>query len=162
MNQTAVIYWSRTGNTETMAKAIAIGLRDGGMEVTLLRVNEIDISALRQYDAFAFGCPAMGTEVLEEMEFEPFFTTLEKELADKKVALFGSYDWGDGKWMRNWQARVTASGAKLFEQGMVFQVENLLVTKLKGLFGKAKRPDEAACRAFGRRFAANLLSERSI
>jgi flavodoxin short chain len=159
VNKTAIIYWSGTGNTETMSRTIARGLQEGGVETMLLRIREADISVVERYDSFAFGCPAMGKEVLEEKEYEPFFTEIEKHLKDKPVALFGSYGWGDGRWMRDWQARVTASGASLFEQGLIFQAENPLVTKIKRVFRKDKKPDEAACLAFGKRFAVNILSE---
>ena len=154
MNQTAVIYWSRTGNTEAMAKTIERGLRAGGSQTTLLRVTETDPSVAKRYDRFVFGCPAMGKEVLEESRFEPFFTAIEKKLRGKRVALFGAYGWGNGKWMRDWQMRVIANGAKLFEQGLIMQVENPIVAKIKRIFGKEKKPDEAACFAFGKRFAA--------
>ena len=105
--KTAVIYWSGTGNTEALAKAAAEGLG-----VTAQTVSEFsgDVS---EFDALALGCPAMGAEVLEEAEFEPFFTGIEGKLSGKKVLLFGSYGWGDGEWMRNWQERVTAAGAEL-------------------------------------------------
>ncbi|MDR1328197.1 MAG: flavodoxin [Oscillospiraceae bacterium] len=160
MDKIAVIYWSRTGNTETMAKMIARGLRDGGIETELMRVSETDASVIERYNSFAFGCPAMGKEVLEEKEFEPFFAEIEKRLQGTPVALFGSYGWGDGRWMRDWQARVTASGAELFEQGLIFQTESPLVTKIKRAFGKDKKPDEAAYLAFGTRFAAHIRAER--
>jgi flavodoxin short chain len=155
MNQTAVIYWTRTGNTEIMAKAIDRGLLAGGSQTILLHVNEADISVAEQYDRFAFGCPAMGKEVLEESRFAPFFTAIEKKLRGKKIALFGAYGWGDGKWMRDWQTRVIANGAILFERGLIMQVENPLVTKIKRIFGKGKKPDETVCFAFGKRFAAD-------
>lgn len=105
--KTAVIYWSGTGNTETMAKAVAEG---AGAE--LFGVSDFS-GSIDDYDAVAFGCPAMGAEVLEEDEFEPFFTSIEGKLSGKKVALFGSYGWGDGEWMRNWEDRVKAYGAVL-------------------------------------------------
>ena len=103
----AVIYWSATGNTEAMAKAVAEG---AGAE--LYTVSDFTGSA-EDYDALAFGCPAMGAEVLEEDEFEPFFTAIESKLAGKNVAIFGSYGWGDGEWMRNWEERVKAQGIAL-------------------------------------------------
>ena len=105
--KTAVIYWSGTGNTEALAKAAAEVLG-----VTAQTVSEFsgDVS---EYDALALGCPAMGAEVLEESEFEPFFTGIEGKLSGKKVLLFGSYGWDDGEWMRSWQERVTAAGAEL-------------------------------------------------
>ncbi len=108
MNKTAVIYWSGTGNTQAMAEAVAQGA--GGQ---LFAVSEISAAEAAAYDALALGCPAMGDEVLEENEFEPFFSELEASLAGKKVALFGSYGWGDGQWMREWQERAASAGAQL-------------------------------------------------
>ena len=105
--KTAVIYWSGTGNTEAMAKAVAEG---AGAE--LFTVSEFS-GNVDDYDAVAFGCPAMGAEMLEEDEFEPFFTEIEGRLSGKKVGLFGSYGWGDGEWMRNWETRVESDGAVL-------------------------------------------------
>lgn len=105
--KTAVIYWSGTGNTEAMAKAVSEG---AGAE--LFTVSDFS-GSVEDYDAVVFGCPAMGAEVLEEDEFEPFFSSVEDKLNGKKVALFGSYGWGDGEWMRNWEERVKADGAVL-------------------------------------------------
>lgn len=105
--KTAVIYWSATGNTEAMAKAIAEAANAELYTVANFSGNVED------YDALAFGCPAMGAEVLEEGEFEPFFTAAEGKLAGKKVALFGSYGWGDGEWMREWESRCRAQGITL-------------------------------------------------
>lgn len=105
--KTAVIYWSGTGNTEALANAAAEG---AGVAAQTVSDFSDDVSG---YDALVLGCPAMGAEVLEEDEFEPFFTGIEGSLSGKKVLLFGSYGWGDGEWMRNWQERVTAAGAEL-------------------------------------------------
>ena len=103
--KTAVIYWSGTGNTEAMAKAVAEG---AGAELYAVSDFSSDIA---DYDRVAFGCPSMGAEVLEESEFEPFFTSIEGKLSGKPIVLFGSYGWGDGEWMRNWADRVKAAGA---------------------------------------------------
>ncbi len=105
--KTAVIYWSGTGNTEAMAKAVA-----EGADAELFTVSEFS-GSVEDYDAIAFGCPAMGAEMLEESEFDPFFTEIESRLSGKKVGLFGSYGWGDGEWMRNWETRVESDGAVL-------------------------------------------------
>ena len=105
--KTAVIYWSATGNTEAMAKAVAEG---AGIEAASVSDFSGDI---KEYDALALGCPAMGDEVLEESEFEPFFASIDGELSGKKVLLFGSYGWGDGQWMRDWEERTKAAGAEL-------------------------------------------------
>ena len=105
--KTAVIFWSGTGNTEAMAQAVA---ESAGAE--LFSVSDFS-GIIEDYDAIAFGCPAMGAEVLEENEFEPFFANIENKLNGKKIALFGSYDWGDGEWMRSWEERCVANGAVL-------------------------------------------------
>lgn len=106
MSKTAVIYWSSTGNTEAMAKEVAEGCRDG----TFHRIGFFS-GSIEDYDTVAFGCPAMGAEVLEEDEFEPFFASVEDKLKGKKIALFGSYGWGGGEWMRIWEERVVNNGA---------------------------------------------------
>lgn len=112
--KTAVIFWSGTGNTEIMAQAVAEGAVAELFSVSDFKGNTSD------YDAVAFGCPAMGAEVLEETEFEPFFIGIEGQLFGKKVALFGSYGWGDGEWMRNWEEQVKADGAVLINgEGLI-------------------------------------------
>ena len=113
MSKAAVIYWSMSGNTEAMASAVAEGLKSAGAEVELKSVGQISAEDALGCDLLALGCPAMGAEVLEESEFEPFFSELEGKLNGRKVALFGSYGWGDGQWMRDWQDRVEAAGAEL-------------------------------------------------
>lgn len=111
MKKTAVVYWSGTGNTESMAQAVAEGAKKNGAEVSVFTADEFDASMLPQFDSVAFGCPAMGAEVLEETEFEPMFTGCEPALKSKKIALFGSYGWGDGEWMRNWEESCIVDGA---------------------------------------------------
>ena len=102
--KTAVIYWSGTGNTEAMAHAVAEGMTAAGVEAVLLTPAEVQPGDLNTYDAIAFGCPAMGSEVLEEMEFQPMFDACKHSLGGKRAALFGSYGWGDGEWMRTWES----------------------------------------------------------
>lgn len=116
-----IIYWSQTGNTESMANSIAEGVKESGVEVDCLSVDSV--KSISEYDKLIFGCPSMGDEVLEEDEFEPFFISIEKDLKDKKVALFGSYDWGDGQWMRDWEERVNSIGASLYETGLIINLE---------------------------------------
>jgi flavodoxin short chain len=137
MSKTAIIYWSGTGTTETMAQAIGRGMKEAGADIDLITVGDAGADAASRYERFAFGCPSMGNEVLEEGEFEPFFTAIEGKLAAKKVALFGSYGWGDGQWMRDWQERVKAAGSDLFEEGFIAQ--------------ESANEEEAA--EFGKRFA---------
>ena len=113
MNKVAIVYWSGTGNTEQMAQAVAEGVKNAGGEADVLTCAEFDSAKLADYGAVAFGCPAMGAEQLEEGEFEPMFADLEGSLSGVKVALFGSYGWGDGEWMRNWEEDCKTAGAIL-------------------------------------------------
>ena len=117
--QLAVIYWSGSGNTERMAMAVAEGAKEAGAAVDLFSVSEVDAAKAAGYSALALGCPAMGAEVLEESEFEPFFAELEPKLGGKKLALFGSYGWGGGAWMRDWQERAEGAGANLGQDGLM-------------------------------------------
>ncbi len=140
MSKVAVVYWSGTGNTEQMAAQVAEGVRNAGGETVLLTAAEFGPDQLAEYDAVAFGCPSMGAEQLEEGEFEPMFTACEPELNGKKLGLFGSYGWGDGEWMRIWQARCADAGANLVAEGVICN----------------DAPDaeaEAACRALGAQLA---------
>ena len=106
MSKVAVVYWSMTGNTEAMAKELA-----SAADTEAIESSEFSADMCDQYDAFAFGCPAMGAEELEDSVFEPFISEIESGLSGKKVVLFGSYDWGDGEWMRIWQERMEKAGA---------------------------------------------------
>ena len=140
MKKTAVIYWSGTGNTEAMANAVLEGMKSAGAEALLLTAAEVDPAAVGSYDAVAFGCPAMGDEVLEEMEFEPMFSSCKGYLAGKSVGLFGSYGWGSGDWMRSWEKDCDDSNVSLAVPSVIC----------------CEAPDEAAleaCRAMGRKLA---------
>ncbi len=113
----AIVYWSGTGNTEAMANAVLSGIE--GADASLFTAADFSADKLSAFDAFAFGCPSMGTEQLEEDEFEPMFSSIEGSLSGKKVVLFGSYGWGDGEWMRNWKDRVIADGAILTAEPVI-------------------------------------------
>ena len=113
MKKTAVIYWSGTGNTEAMANAVLEGMTAAGADAKLLTVDQVNTAELNGYAAIAFGCPAMGSEVLEEMEFQPMFDACKNCLGGKAVALFGSYGWGDGEWMRSWEKDCADAGVNL-------------------------------------------------
>ena len=142
MSKMAVIYWSGTGNTQAMAEAVAQGAGDAGAETELFQVSQIDAAKAAEYPLLALGCSAMGDEVLEEGEFEPFFAALETKLSGKPVALFGSYGWGDGQWMRDWTQRAKAAGA------LVVGDEGLIANEAPG------DDDLAACRKLGAHLAA--------
>ena len=131
MNKVCVVYWSGTGHTEAMAQAVA-----ESSQGKLFTAAEFGPDQAKEYDAIAMGCPAMGAEVLEEEEFQPVFDAVKPVLAGKKVALFGSYGWGDGEWMRNWEEECLGAGATLACDSVICQDD----------------PDEdalAACRALG-------------
>ena len=123
MSKVAVVYWSSTGNTESMANAVADGAKEAGAEVTTFETADFSADKVDEFDAIAFGCPAMGDETLEEDEFEPLFSSCEAKLSGKKIGLFGSYGWGDGEWMRNWEETCRSAGASLVSDGVICQEE---------------------------------------
>lgn len=134
MSKVAVIYWSGTGNTEAMAKAVAEGAETAGAQVDVLTCEEV--TSVEAYDAVALGCPAMGAEELEDGEFLPMLEEIEPSLPGKKVVLFGSYDWGDGEWLRLWEERCA-------EKGITLAAESVMANNA---------PDDeaqAACKALG-------------
>ena len=138
MSKIAIVFWSGTGNTESMANAVEAGAKEAGSEVVRFSPSEFSEGKVSEFDAIAFGCPAMGAEVLEESEFDPMFTALEQAsvLSGKKIGLFGSYGWGDGEWMRDWEEDCKAAGADLV-------VEPVMANEM---------PDDealAACKALG-------------
>ena len=142
MSKIAVIYWSGTGNTEAMADLVANAAAGAGASVDKFTASEFNISSAGDYTGFALGCPAMGAEQLEEDEVEPMFAGLEGSLGGKKIALFGSYGWGDGQWMREWCSRCEAAGANLYDEA--------------GLIANDSPNEEAreACRELGSKLAA--------
>ncbi|MDR1902211.1 MAG: flavodoxin [Treponema sp.] len=123
MKKVLIVYWSGTGNTEVMAKQVAKGVSDAGAELVLKKAAEATAGMVKEAAALAFGCPAMGAEILEEAEMEPFVSALSKEELDgKPLGLFGSYDWGDGQWMRDWAERMKAMGALVDGEGLITQL----------------------------------------
>ena len=120
MSKVAVVYWSGTGNTEAMAMTVAEGAKGKGAEVSVIPAAEFTAEQIGNYGASAFGCPSMGAEQLEESEFEPMFAACEGRLSGKNIALFGSYGWGDGEWMRDWTTRMEAAGATVLNgEGLI-------------------------------------------
>lgn len=119
MKKVAIIYWSGTGNTLAMANEIADELKNNSIDVNILTASEFTKDDIDSYDGFAFGCPAMGSEELEESEFEPMFESVENSLSDKAVLIFGSYEWADGEWMRSWQERCENDGINLVRDGLI-------------------------------------------
>ena len=113
MSKISVVYWSQTGNTQAMAEAIGNGIKAAGKEAEVVDVSSVSLDDLKKENVFALGCPAMGAEVLEETEMDPFVSEVEGFAAGKTIALFGSYGWGDGQWMRDWVDRMNAAGAKV-------------------------------------------------
>lgn len=119
----AVVYWSGTGNTEAMAGFVAEGARNAGAEAELFTASDFGPEKLAGFDAFAFGCAAMGDEVLEEDEFQPMWDSVKEQLKGKKIALFGSYGWGDGQWMRDWENEAKEIGLSLAGPGLIVNYE---------------------------------------
>lgn len=121
MKKTAVVFWSGTGNTESMANAVLEGMKAAGAEAELFTSEQADAAKLAGFDAIAFGCPAMGAEELEETEFAPMFDAVKGSLSGKDAALFGSYGWGDGEWMRTWEENCRDKGANLVCDSVICQ-----------------------------------------
>lgn len=113
MEEIYVVYWSQTGNTKEMAEAVGEGIEAAGKTAKVVEVGSVSTDVLKAAEAFALGCPAMGAENLEEEEMEPFVAEVETFASGKKIALFGSYGWGDGEWMRDWESRMQNAGAEL-------------------------------------------------
>ena len=141
MSQIIVAYWSQTGNTEAMANAVAEGIKEAGKDAAVLPISAVSMDDLKAADSFALGCPAMGAEVLEEGEMEPFVTEVEGFVSGKKVGLFGSYGWGDGQWLRDWEDRMNAAGA--------------VIATGEGVIAHEAPDDDAiaACKALGKALA---------
>ena len=141
MAKLAVVYWSGTGNTEAMANLVADGAREAGADVSVYTSAEFTPELADEFERIAFGCPSMGSEQLEESEFEPMLDSVKEKLSSKKVALFGSYGWGDGEWMRTWTEDCEGAGCNLVSEPVICN----------------EAPDDAAaesCRALGSALAA--------
>ena len=118
-----IVYYSASGNTEKMANLIAEGIANGGKTAEVINVSNANADIFDNEEIVILGCPAMGDEVLEENEFEPFVEEIASKISGKKVALFGSYGWGDGQWMRDWQERMESLGCTLIADGLIIQNE---------------------------------------
>ena len=142
MSNIQVVFWSQSGNTEAMADAVADGIRKAGKEADVVFVGDASIDELKNAKVFALGCPAMGAEVLEEGEMEPFVSDLEMSVSGKTIGLFGSYGWGDGQWMRDWVDRMTSAGATVVDgEGVI-------------CMGAPDADATAQCEALGARLAS--------
>ena len=133
-----IIYWSGTGNTEKMAELIRDGIVQAGKDVNLMNVSDVNVNEVLEDEILVLGCPAMGDEILEESEFEPFIEEISSKISGKKVALFGSYGWGDGQWMRDFEERMMSYGCSIIDSPLITQYE----------------PDENECIDFGKRIAS--------
>lgn len=140
MKKAIIVYWSGTGNTEIMADAIQEGLEIEGYDVKNVEVYDTTVEEVLKYDKIALGCPSMGLEELEEEDFEPFMRKIELNLKNKKIALFGSYGWGEAEWMIPWEQRIIKAEALLFEEGLTIN-------------STPSSEEEEDCIGFGARFA---------
>lgn len=139
MSKVAVVYWTGSGNTEAMAAAVAKGAEAKGATVEQILAADFSLSAAEEYDAYAFGCPAMGAEELEDSEFQPMWDEVKGSLGDKKVVLFGSYGWGSGEWMDAWKEDAEETGVNI--------IDSLIINE---------QPDDdgtATCHALGAQLA---------
>lgn len=118
-----IVYWSGTGNTEKMAMLIAQGVIEAGKIAEVISVNNATSDIFDSEEIIILGCSAMGDEVIEESEFDPFIEEISSKIQGKKVALFGSYGWGDGRWMKEWEERMSNYGCQLVAEGLIVNYE---------------------------------------
>ena len=96
--KTAVVYWSGTGNTEAMARAVAEGMTAAGAEAVLLtprRGRARRSERLRRHRLRL--PPPWAPRCWRKWSSSPCSMPASVALAAKRVALFGSYGWGDGE-----------------------------------------------------------------
>lgn len=136
-----IIFWSQSGNTEEIAKLVLKGIEEGGKKAELLEVSSATLEDIKNEAIIVLGCPASGSEELDESAMEPFVNSLEGSIQGKKVALFGSYGWGDGEWMRNWEERMESYGANLISEGLIINES------------PESEEDKEKCRDFGKLIA---------
>lgn len=138
MSKVNIVFWSQGGNTEAMANAVGKGVTSAGAEAAVTFVGDASLEDLKESKAFALGCPAMGAEVLEESEMEPFVSDVESFASGKTILLFGSYGWGDGQWMRDWVERMENAGAKVIggEEAICQEAPDASVEEKLADFGK--------------------------
>ena len=139
-----IVYWSGTGSTEKMANFIAKGIEENGGETQVISVSDANFDIFNDEEIIILGCPAMGAEVLEESEFEPFIESISSKVSGKKAVLFGSYDWGDGEWMRDWTKRMEDYGCDVIFDGLIIR--------------EASEDDCTECIELGRKIANILVS----
>ena len=139
-----IVYWSGTGSTEKMANFIAKGIEENGGETQVISVSDANSDIFNDEEIIILGCPAMGAEVLEESEFEPFIESISNKVSGKKAVLFGSYDWGDGEWMRDWTDRMKNYGCNVIFDGLIIR--------------EASEDDCTECIELGRKIANILVS----
>lgn len=123
MEKIAIVYFSQTGNTETMAQLIEEGIKSVGKEVEVFTISDFTTDMVEDYDLIAIGSPATGTEQLDEYEFEPWYTDIKDKLTAKPVVLFGSHDWGDGEWMRTWHQDAVDAGINVVLDPLVVNLQ---------------------------------------
>ena len=139
-----IVYWSGTGSTEKMANFIAKGIEENAGETQVIDVYSVNSDIFNDEEIIILGCPAMGAEVLEESEFEPFIESISSKVSGKKAVLFGSYDWGDGEWMRDWTKRMEDYGCDVIFDGLIIR--------------EASEDDCTECIELGRKIANILVS----
>ena len=92
MSKAIIIYDSRSGNTEMMAKAIEEGLKEAGIEVLSKRAINATAEDLTDVDAVVLGAPTYHKDMIQSMK--TFLFEMEKaDLKGKVGAAFGSYGW---------------------------------------------------------------------
>ena len=146
MKQILVLYYSRTGNTERMAKAVAEGAQING-DIKVELTFHVDPEELSTFDAILVGAPTYHHEM--PLDFKNLFEEAAVKglsLKGKVGAAFGSYGW-------------SGEAPRLILEIMKYKFEMQVVEP--PLLSKYL-PDQkmlSSCRELGKRVSENLMSK---
>ena len=142
MDKAIIVYNTRTGNTEIMAVAIQVGLKEAAVQVTLKNTEKAKLSDLKNADAIIIGCPTYYNDLLPSMK-SFLFDIRKVNLKGKVGAAFGPYAW-------------SGESVQMITDTMkhIFQI-NVIEPGLK-LLQRPEGSDMEACVEFGRKIAAKI------
>ena len=148
-----VIYDSKTGNTERMAKALAEGAGEHA-EVEVKKIGEaFPLTIMADADGVIFGSPVYYADISNAMKdflehVETYIKANQRKINNKPAAVFGSYGY-DGAWImeERLKERIMGLGYNVSDDVLV-----MIDSDIKYHFDD----NSVKCRDFGRKFAENL------
>ncbi len=151
-----IVYYTQSGNTERMARAIAEGAEAGGVEAPLKRVEECELEDLVQADGLALGSPTYVSNVAWQV----------KKLIDESIELYHGKQLKDkvaGLFTSSGTERDAKDCMRMMEIALGFHLEMSLVQP--GLICLNGQPEEKTgdqCQEYGRRLARELFARRRL